>query len=747
MDRRDRLARRRKTLGLTQADLAALLRVERSTVVRWERGATQPAPWLRPRLARALKVSPEQIEALLADAEPVPPAGASATMPRQLPAAVPEFTGRAAELETLTQMLEDAGASGPGTVIISAIGGMAGVGKTALALFWAHRIADRFPDGQLHVNLRGFDPSGPPVSPAQAVRRFLDALGVPPERIPQDPDAQAGLYRSLLAGKRTLILLDNARDEGQVRPLLPASPASLVLVTSRNALAGLAATDGARLLHLDVLSHDEAVRLLTARLGHARAAAEPSAIGEIAALCACLPLALAVAAARASARPDLTLSALAVELREGAGRLDALDSGDPAASVRAVFSWSYEQLAPDAARMFRLLGLHLGPDVTPRAAASLAATTEPEARRLLRDLTRGCLITEHVPGRYAFHDLLRAYAGDQAREHDSESERRAAVGRVLDHYLHTAHAAAILLTPSREPITLGQPVPGAAPARPVSYQQAMAWFQAEHNVLLAAVLLAESSSDSHTWQLPWAMADYFLRRGHWAEWVRIQGKAVAAAMRLGDIAAQATCRQILANALVMAGDYEQAGAHLRYCLELYQRLGHRLSQANVQYSFARLAESQSRYADALEHTERALQLFRAAGEKGAEVEMLNNVGWYLALLGDYQQARAICRQALTLNADVGNRLIEGNIWDTLGYAEDHLGNFTEAAACYQRAISIAREGGDRPSEAQALVHLGDTWHAGGEPLRAKQAWREALAILDETGHPDAEEVRAKLAGP
>jgi hypothetical protein len=349
----------------------------------------------------------------------------SSVIPRELPPGAPHFTGRIQELSTLTRLLDRSDRKAPGTVAIGAIGGTAGVGKTALALHWAHRVAEQFTDGQLHVNLRGFAPSGTPATPAEAVRGFLDALGVPPERIPPTADAQVGLYRSLLVERKMLIVLDNARDEQQVRPLLPASPASLVVVTSRNQLAGLAAADGARLVSPDVLAHDEAVQLLTARIGASRAAAEPDAMDEIAALCAGLPLALAVAAARAAARPGFPLTELAAELRGADDRLDALDAGDPAVNVRAVFSWSYRQLSPEPARMFRLLGLHPDPDISVPAAASLAAVDEPHAHRLLRELTHDCLITEHMPGRYAFHGLLRAYAADKARECDSEPDRGA----------------------------------------------------------------------------------------------------------------------------------------------------------------------------------------------------------------------------------------------------------------------------------------------------------------------------------
>jgi tetratricopeptide (TPR) repeat protein/transcriptional regulator with XRE-family HTH domain len=766
--KRERLAQRRKALGLTQEDLAGLLGVERSTVVRWERGENAPLPWIRPKLAGALRVSVERLGELLdssaarPDGVPEPagtappgdtPAaatgrdGAAPAVPRQLPAAVADFTGRAAEIATLTRLLDNADGSAPGTVVISAIGGTAGVGKTALALHWAHQVAHRFPDGQLYGNMRGFDSSGDPASPAEGIRGFLDAFGVPPERIPSAPDAQAGMYRSLLAARKMLIVLDNARDEQQIRPLLPASPASFVIVISRNQLTGLAAADGARLLNLDVLAPGEAVQLLTARIGHVRAAAERGAVAEIAGLCAFLPLALAVAAARAAALPRFPLAALAAELRDSTGRLDALDAGDPAASVRAVFSWSYSQLSGESARLFRLLGLHPGPDITAPAAASLAATTEPDARRLLRELTRTHLITEHVPGRYAFHDLLRAYAAAQARTCDSEPGRLEAIGRALDHYLHTAAHSALTLDPGLEPVTLAPPRPGAVPERPAEHRSALAWFDAEYQVLLAAVgLAAESGFDSHAWQLPWAMRPYLAARGHLEQWAAIQRTALAAAARLGDINGRAASGRLLAIALIDLGDYDEARSHLVHCLELYRKLGSRFGEARVHQNLGHLAERQGRYADMLRHKEEALGLYQALGHKWGEALILNDIGWCHGRLGDYEQARTFCRRAVSLSMEAGFRRIEGHSSDSLGYAEHHLGNFAEAAACYERALGIIREFGDRFSEAETLTHLGDTRHAAGDLPLAREAWQQALPIFEDLQHPDADQVRAKLAG-
>ena len=291
------------------------------------------------------------------------------------------------------------------------ISGTAGVGKTALAVHFAHLVAADFPDGQLYVNLRGAHPAAAPAIPEDAIRGFLGAFGLRPDQVPQDADAQAALLRSLLAGRRVLVVLDNASDEQQVRPLLPGSAGCLTVVTSRRQMAGLAAVEGASLLDLDVLSETESLQLLAARLGLERVDDEQEAAARVSALCARLPLALCVVAARAAARSGVPLAALADELGRG-NALDALETGDQASSVRAVLSWSYRSLSQPAATMFRLLGLHDGPDITLPAAASLAGMPRPQARAALGELARASLLTEHRSGRHACHDLLRAYAAE-----------------------------------------------------------------------------------------------------------------------------------------------------------------------------------------------------------------------------------------------------------------------------------------------------------------------------------------------
>src|SRR6266699_4271343 len=346
----------------------------------------------------------------------------SSVVPRQLPISIGNFAGRAAEHATLTGLLHHADDQ-CGTTVVATIAGMAGVGKTALAVRWAHRVADRFPDGQLYANLRGFGPSDSPVPPADALCGFLEALGVPAAQVPEWPEARAGLYRSLLEGRRVLVLLDNAGGADQVRPLLPASPGCLALVTSRSQLTGLAVAEGACLVSLDVLSQAEAWELLTLRLQAGRLEAEPQAAHELIGLTARLPLALAVVAARAVAHPACPLEELAAELRDARDRLHVLDGGEASADVRTAFSWSYRRLSEAAARMSRLLSIHPGPDVTAAAAASLAGVPRPGARHALAELTAGGLLTEAVPGRYTCHDLVRDYSSEQSRACDTAAAR------------------------------------------------------------------------------------------------------------------------------------------------------------------------------------------------------------------------------------------------------------------------------------------------------------------------------------
>jgi DNA-binding SARP family transcriptional activator len=669
---------------------------------------------------------------------------AAPVIPRQLPAAPRQFTGRESELETLRALAREAVAGD--AVVIAAICGTAGVGKSTLAVQFAHQVADEFPDGQLYADLRGSGIAGTPASSQEVVRGFLDAFSVEPGRIPADPRSQAGLYRTVLAGKKVVLVLDDVGDGDQLRPLLPGSGGCLVIVTSRHRLTGLAAAHAAAMLTLDVLTEDEARELLARRLGVRRISAEPEAAGELSRLCARLPLALSIAAARAAGRPQLSLSSLAADLRDESGGLDLLDAGEGASSVRSAFSCSYRALSGPAARMFRLLGIHPGPDVTIPVAASLAAVTVGQARDALAELDREHLISEHAPGRFAFHDLLRAYAAGQAFAEESPAEREAAIHRFLDHYLHTARTAAVLLHPGREPPFPACPMPGVAREHLTCHEQALAWLEAEYRVLLAAVTLAaDQGFDRHAWQLPWCLVTFLYRRGLWAQWATTEHVALAAAQRLGDLEGQARARLDLGYIGVVSGSRRGVRTHLRRALSMFGELDDREGQARVHNAMAGFLEGQHRYQDALRHAQLSLDLYLTTGNRAAHANALTEVGWLRALLGDHQQAISDGARALDQHQELGNRHGEANTWEALGYAHHQSGRYTTALRHYREALAIRRELRDRQHEARNLAYLGDTQHALGHEAAARSAWRRALTILDDLHHPDAEQIRAKLA--
>lgn len=662
-------------------------------------------------------------------------------VPRQLPPAVRHFGGRHRELAELTALANRIPAAG--TVVITAIGGTAGVGKTALAVYWAHRVSGLFPDGQLYVDLRGFGPSDSVMDPGEALRRFLDALEVPAQRIPADLEAQVGLYRSLLADRRMVVVLDNARDAAQVRPLLPGAASSLVVVTSRNRLSGLVAAEGAHSMTLDVLGLDEAREMLAHRLGGERVAAEPDAVAQIVDGCARLPLALAIVAARAATDRHLPLRTLADQL--DAARLDTLTTaGDPHTDVRGVFSWSYHALSPPTAHLFRLLGLHPGPDITLAAAASLAASPSTRVGPLLTLLTNAGLLIEHQPGRYTFHDLLRAYAADLSRRIDTGEHRRAAVRRILDHYLHTAYSAARLLHPNRDPLSLNPPGAGVT-AEPVGdHHRALGWFTAEHAVLLAAVNHAAATGfDTHTWQLAWSMWTFFDRRGLWRDQVTTGQLALAAARSMADPAARAFTHRHLASAYIGLGRFAEAEAQLRSALRVFKETD-RLGRAHTHFAFAVLIGRMGRHADALDHARQAHGLYRAVEHRRGEALARNVVGWHHAHLGEFAPALAHCGEALTLLRELGDVDGQADTWDSLGFAHHRLGHHAEAISCYENSLALYRNLSDRYHEAVILAHLGDVHRDLGENRLAGEVFERALAILDDLEHPDRDQIRVKV---
>jgi len=668
--------------------------------------------------------------------------------PRQLPPGTRYFSGRAAALAQLTGLLGQQDDT-DGTVITAVISGSAGVGKTALALHWAHQVAGRFLDGQLYVNLRGFDPCGTPVPPTEVIRGFLDALQVPSAELPASPQAQAGLYRSLLAGRSLLILLDNAREAEQVRPLLPTGRGCLVLITSRSQLTGLVATDGAHPVRLGLPTEAEAAGLLTRRLGPAGAAQEPAAVTGLVQLCARLPLALSIAAARAATRPGLSLAALSAELRDAG--LDALATGEAATDVRAVFSWSYQRLSPAATRLFRLLGTQLGPDISVAAAASLARTAPVAARQALAELAEAHLADEHLPGRYSQHDLLRSYAAELAGQHDGPAGRDAAARRLLDHYLQTACRADRLLNPARDAIAVPDGLPGVTPEDLADHRAAWEWFSAAHQALAAAAgYAADRNVYPHAWLLPRALATYLDRRGRWADSADLQEAALAAAQRAGDRRGQAEACRILATARLMLGDPDRSEPLYHRAMALFARAGDQAGHARSALDIVRVLAYRGSHEAALEYARQAFRLFGAAGNGSGQARALSSIGWQHAQLGQAAAALACCGRALGLLRELGDQLGQAATWDSLGSIHRHLGDLDQAVTCYQQADGLCAALGASYYQAGTLGRLGDLHAAAGDPAAARAAWSRALAVLDEPPHPPAQHpqavwLRAQLA--
>jgi tetratricopeptide (TPR) repeat protein len=411
-----------------------------------------------------------------------------------------------------------------------------------------------------------------------------------------------------------------------------------------------------------------------------------------------------------------------------------------------VFSWSYRALTPPAARLFRLLGLHPGPDITAPAAASLAALPLTQTRPLLAELRRAHLLTEHTPGRYTLHDLLRTYTAELTHEHDGETGRRAARHRLLDHYLHTGHTAAILLNPHREPITIATPRPGVTLGHIVAHVQAQAWFDAEQAVLLAIAAQAPAGFDTHTWQIAWSISDFLYRRGQWTDVVATQRAAVEAAGRAGNPAGQARAHRYLAMGLARLGEYEDALRQLRHALDLYRGEGEVTGQAHTYIGIARINDQCGKHTEALHHCEQALDLFVRAGNEPGQAEALNAIGWCHARLGNYERTIHYVQQSLTrfeLPAEMANNLLP-DAWDSLGYAHQQLGRHASAIGCYQHAIDLYRRAGARRCEADSLARLGDAHLSAGQPQAARTAWQQALDIFDESALRQADEIRAKL---
>jgi tetratricopeptide (TPR) repeat protein len=600
--------------------------------------------------------------------------------PRQLPASPSCFVDRADDLAGLV--------GGPG---VYAIVGIGGIGKTWLAVHWAHANRHRFPDGQLFVDLRGFSPDQPMV-PTVAVRGFLDSLGA--VDIPPDPHAQVALYRSLTSDKRLLVVLDNAADAAQVESLLPGGPSCTVLVTSRRQLTSLITRHGAQHLRLGLLRADEAHDLLVARLGHARVASDPAAVLRILEHCTGLPLALAIVAGRAEVSPEMPLARIADELGQ-------LDDEDPTTSLPAVVSWSLRALTETQLRVLGLLAAAPGPDISPATVASLAGSTSE-----LPALERFSLLERDSTGRYRMHDLIRS----QVRIDDADATRR-----VIDHYLHTAHAADRCLQPFGAPSGLPPMSPGCHPESPPDVEAALAWFDAEYQCLLAAVDTAvEKEWHDVVWHLARTLTTYHHRRDHADADIRTWGLA----LRVSTVnPALVTAHRRIGEALARAHRDAEALIHLRKASGLAEQIGDLYQLSHTHRAMAWALGRQGEDTEALYHAQENLRLSRELDDSISEAHALNAVAWFTARLGDLDRARSFGRSALALHPNPEG---EASCQETLGYIEFHARRPAESVEHYERALTLRRAHG-------YFRHVANTLDRMVLPLRALGRTEEAEA--------------------
>jgi tetratricopeptide (TPR) repeat protein len=663
-------------------------------------------------------------------------------VPRQLPADVVGFTGRAVELAALDRLLEQASAAT--AVVISAVSGTAGVGKTALAVRWAHRVADRFPDGQLYINLRGYDPDKP-VQPAEALEGFLRELGVDGSAIPRELSDRAARFRTLLAGRRMLLLLDNAHSAGQVRDLLPGTGTCLVLVTSRDSLPALVARHGASRLTLDLLPPGEAVALLRRLIG-VRVDAEPGPAASLARQCACLPLALRVAAELAVALPRSTLADLVSELGHADHRLDLLGAGeDEYTAVRAVFSWSNRHLSADAARTFELLGLHPGREIDTHAAAALTRTDLAGAYRLLNALSRAHLLDENDRGRFSMHDLLRAYVGEQVAGYP-EPERRAASTRLFDYYLDTATAATRAAFPHSRPAPAaltGAPTPVRTFADPA---EARAWLDIERPNLIAVAAAAAGSSPSYTANLAATLDRYLDAGAHYADAATLGTLALQAGRNNDDRGAQGSALTLLGSAYRRLGRYQAALEQYEQALSIYRELGDRAGVATALRGIGGLQWRLGRYLEALDQLNEAVRVHREVGDLSGEAGVLNNLGIVYRRLGRYPQALEHYERALIVLRELGDPSGQAGTMNNLGIVYLRLGRYGEALGLYRQALAIYQQRGDRSGEGIALNNLGEAYERLRRYDDAVRHHVAALTIYREVGYRIGEGVALQGLG-
>jgi len=664
--------------------------------------------------------------------------------PAQLPADLAYFTGRD-EAQSRTLSLVNGHILTQASMPVLAIDGIPGIGKTSLAIHLAHQLTEAYPDGQLYVDLQGFDPEQSVLHPAEALQGFLNALGVPDADIPVSHHARSGLYRSVLAGRRILVVLDNAHSVEQVRPLLPGSPGCLALVTSRKRLAGLATAHGAHLMTLDVLSVQDARGFLTSRIGSQRTSAEPEAVDEVIERCGRLPLALAVVASRALTHPDHKLIDIARELRDAQGSLDGFSTDDIDNDIRAIFSWSYRRLGAQAARMFRLLSQHPGPDIAVPAMASLAGVALTEARLLIGELVRTGLLAEHKVGRFWMHDLIRAYAQELVHRHDDEITRAGAFERLTAHYRQSAYEADRLLGPS---IMLDPPeaMAGVVTARLGDGIEAGAWLNAERQVLKSVVQrLIEAGDAATAWRLTVNLHFFNQREGWCHDWAATSRACLQAATAAGDDLGCAFMARSLSGAEMMLGNHESALQLLHRSLELFTQLGHCSGQALVYRNLGQVTDLQGRHQEAIGYFERAVHLMEAQGDLFSQVLALGCLADAHTSLGHLEISMDLINRALPIADALDSIHGKGFCHEMMAKCLQAKGDLPAARRIWSEAIEIFRRSEWRMNTVSCLLHLGDTALAMGDAAGAREAWQEALDLTAHLRLPEVTDLEDRLS--
>jgi DNA-binding SARP family transcriptional activator/tetratricopeptide (TPR) repeat protein len=698
---------------------------------------------LRTQLAGDLGIDPDPDVRLLYQqilrADPslnVPGSRASAvTAPRQLRARISGFTGRETELEQMDSLLNRAG-----EITVMTLSGPPGVGKTALALQWAHSVQERFPDGTLFADLHGYDAEHPPADAGNVIDAFLRALAFPPEEIPADVAERSARLRSALDGKMVLIVLDNVLTAAQVRPLLPGSAGSVVVVTSRSRLSGLAVREGSAQVPVHPMTEADSVNLLRHAVGE-RVAIEHATAAEVSRLCAGLPLALRIAANRVVASPALGLSGLATQLADERNRLAILETDDRDVAVRAAFGSSYDTLDAAAARMFRLSSVHPAREFSVPAAASVAGVGEREAVRLLGKLSESHLVETMSPGRMRLHDLLAVYA----RERTVDAERDDALRRLLAWYLHTADAANRLLVPGRLCLEVS-PVPeDCRPLRFTGYDDAFSWCETERNNVVAAGRRALIAGDLEmAWQLPAAFGLYLKLSSRWEDWVSTHRAGLDAARRLDNTTAQAWFLNSLAGAYGDLHRFDDAADCTDEALRIGRADGDVAGQARALLNHGFVRWKQQRFDDGIRSFRQSLELARSVGDQYTEAMALNNLGDSYLRLGRFAEALEHLMAAYDAWGLSGDLYNQAATLDSQGNCQRRLGNLDEAIRLLEESVPLRRRNGDRQGEALTLDHIAEAFLQRGDHEEARRRWLQSLAILEDLGDPEADRIRARL---